>query len=58
MNIQELRSKLGLKRGQLLTNSDGQLADLLDVKGDKAILGILSQRNPIEVPIKNLIKGA
>lgn len=58
MNVKELREKLGLKEGQLLTNTAGELADILAVNGDTVTLGVLSLTKPIEVPLDHLLRSA
>lgn len=55
--LQELRQKLGMKEGQLLRNSNGELGDLLEVDGDEVIIGILGRDQPVRVPIKNIINS-
>lgn len=56
MTTDELRKKLGLKPTELLTNHAGMTADLLEVKGDIAVLGVLDTGRIIEVPISQLVR--
>jgi hypothetical protein len=56
MNINELKKKIGLKKGQLLTCGSGILADLLDVRNNVAYLGILATGKVVEVSVDNLIR--
>jgi len=55
VNIQELRAKIGLEDGQLLTNANGEHADILAVDDTHVTLGVLERRDPIRVPIENLV---
>lgn len=55
MNIQKFREKIGLKKGQLLTTKDGELADILDVTDTHVTLGLLATGKAISVPIENIL---
>ncbi len=56
MTPDELRAKLGMTPGQLLTNTNGQLADILEVRGQTVILGIIDTGKTVEVPLCFVVK--
>ncbi len=51
MNLQELKDKLGMTPGDLLTSTSGREGDLLDVQGDFAIVGVIATGEVLAVPI-------
>ncbi len=52
-----LRKHLGMDEGQLLTNSNGEMADIISVvDGKTVILGIVSTGQQLEVPLENFYK--
>ena len=55
MTVQELRDKLHMTSGQLLTCASGLTADILGIKDDKVILVVLHTGKQIEVPINCLL---
>jgi hypothetical protein len=58
MTLQEVKEQLGLKPGELLQNLRGQVADLLEVQGENAVLGVLDTGKTIQVPLGMLVKDA
>lgn len=53
--IEKLRADIGLKNGELLTNSSGEVADILSVDGDTVTLGVVSSGRVIQVPRENIL---
>lgn len=54
LTVKDLKKRLGLKPGKLLTNSDGEQADILEIDGDHVLLGVLTRKYVIRVPLENL----
>ena len=51
--VAELKAHLGMKPDGLLQSTNGELADILDVKDGRVLLGILSRRDPVWVPLSD-----
>jgi len=55
MTEEELREKCGLRKGQLIDTNIG-LLDILGVKDNTVVLGVLANRNIIRESVESVIE--